>query len=164
MSINEHTMSYTGPFMNKTTDPSSDKVVLEIIEALGGTTDIKAIIKTYIDRSRGDPELADHNAHAQCLYAFNRVTNKTRFTPQARAARKKLIREMAEKMARTIRDICIMDLILPNGKAVRDSTFADCARAGGLFVRLAAKAPKGKPNAIVGKVLTDKQAQALWRG
>lgn len=50
----------------------------------------------------------------------------------------------------------LMDITLPNGKKLRDATFAECSAAGGWFKSLAVK---GKPSEIVGKTLTEQDLQ-----
>jgi hypothetical protein len=50
----------------------------------------------------------------------------------------------------------LMDQILSNGKALRDATFGECAAESG-WLRDVAK--QGRPTAIVGKKLTEKE---LW--
>lgn len=157
---------YTGPAIAKTEAQVPDNIVGQIIDEVGDAKNIKEIVKIYVARSRDDLELADINAKTTCLYAWNRVTQRsTKSSPRnmkARAkARSAAVAKQASKMVEAIRAVCVMDLILPTGKCLRESTFAQCKAAGGLFMRIAAK---GKPNQVVGKVLTDKQAQTLWTG
>lgn len=52
----------------------------------------------------------------------------------------------------------LMDLQLSTGKLLRDSTFGECKRESG-WLRDVAK--QGKPNAVVGKQLTEKDLCAL---
>lgn len=158
---------YTGPGIAKTEAQVPDKIVGEIIDEVGDPTNVKEITKRYIARSRDDLELADINAKTACLYAWNRLTQRStrsRSFPRdtkTRAQRAAAVAKDAAKMVAAVKAVCVMDLILPTGKSLRNSTFADCKAAGGLFNRIAAK---GKPNQIVGKVLNDQQAQALWKG
>lgn len=155
---------YTGPSIAKTEAQVPDKIVCEIIDQIGDSKDIKAITKAYVARSREDPELGDINAKTACMYAWNRVTSRIKTSSRRgrglgkeRAAK---VATMAGKMVEAFKAVLVMELILPSGKRVREATFAECKAAGGLFHRLAGK---GKPNQIVGKVLTDQQAQALWK-
>lgn len=55
--------------------------------------------------------------------------------------------------------LVFLDLMLPNGKSLRDSTGKECASAGGWFAKIAAQI---KPNEIVGNALTEKQLRALY--
>ena len=55
-------------------------------------------------------------------------------------------------------DIVLMDLQLPNGKVLREATFAECSAAGGWFKMLAAK---GKPSEVVGEVLTEQDLKEI---
>jgi hypothetical protein len=68
------------------------------------------------------------------------------------------IREQAER----VRQIVLSDVILPTGKgkgkAVRYATFRECAQADGWFLKVSRK---GKPDQIVGEVLSEEQLRKL---
>jgi hypothetical protein len=64
---------------------------------------------------------------------------------------------LADLKAR-IRDVVLLDLILPNGKALRDATGADCAKAGGFY---AAVAKHLKPTQVVDKHLSEANLQDI---
>lgn len=68
--------------------------------------------------------------------------------------------EYREKVTTAIRQeaIFLLGTILPNGKALRDSTFGECAKIGGVLSKIASK---GKPEQIVGEVLSDAQLHKL---
>lgn len=79
-------------------------------------------------------------------------------TPQQRAHAKQAADECVTDLKRKIVDIVLLDIILPSGKRLRDSTFAECGRAGGWFTKLA---KMGKPAQVVGKVLTEAKLKAI---
>lgn len=54
----------------------------------------------------------------------------------------------------------LLDLEMPTGKTLRDSTGAECAKAGGWFQKIASHV---KPNQKVGKVLSEDQVRGLWK-
>lgn len=60
------------------------------------------------------------------------------------------VAEIVEKA----RKIVLMDLVLANGKTIKDSTFAELGQCGGWLVRVS---KLGKPNQIVGKSITEDQ-------
>jgi len=66
-----------------------------------------------------------------------------------------------ERVIKRVTEIVLMDLLLPNGKTLRDATFKECAQAGGFF-HLVAK--KGRPLQIVGKTLTEDDLKTLYAG
>jgi hypothetical protein len=66
--------------------------------------------------------------------------------------------QQAEALAQEVRQIVLMDLLLPNGKQLRNATFADCQKAGGWFLRIA---KKGRPHQVVGNVLTEEQLRKI---
>lgn len=55
----------------------------------------------------------------------------------------------------------MLDMMLPNGKKLSNSTGRDCTKAGGLFAQIGMRV---KPNEIVGKVLTEKDIHEMWEG
>lgn len=77
-----------------------------------------------------------------------------------RAAKQAKVAEIKEKVTARIRQeaLFLLDTTLPNGKALRDSTFGECAKIGGALSKIASK---GKPGQIVGKVLSDAQLRKL---
>lgn len=77
-----------------------------------------------------------------------------------RASRVAEIKQEASKIVEKMKSIVILDLVLPNGKTARASTCADCARAGGVFTKLS---KLGRPRQIVGNLITDEQAQKLYK-
>lgn len=72
-----------------------------------------------------------------------------------RQARNEVIRQMAETIKEKIQ---LLNLVLPNGKLLRDATFADCSKAQGWFGKVA---KMGKLNQIVGRVLTEEKLRAI---
>lgn len=54
----------------------------------------------------------------------------------------------------------LLDMLMPDGKKLRDATFADCRRAGGFFFQISAK---GKPNEVVGQKLCEDDLLAIWK-
>lgn len=66
-------------------------------------------------------------------------------------AMKDRIREEAQVM--------LLDMVLPNGKRLRECTFGYVAKLGGCLARIGAK---GKTNQMVGKVLSEAQVAKLY--
>lgn len=57
-----------------------------------------------------------------------------------------------------IRDVILLDLTLPNGKALRQSTGAECTKAGGFFAEVAKHV---KPRQVVDRHLTEAELQNI---
>ncbi len=72
--------------------------------------------------------------------------------------RAEALAEKHDRVKSIVAQIVLLDLTMPNGMALRDCTFAECAKFGGFFAKIA---KKGKPKQIVGKVMTEEQLQAL---
>lgn len=81
----------------------------------------------------------------------------------AKAAKQAKVEAIKEKVQTRIREeaqMILLDMILPTGKALRDSTGKDCAKAGGWFAKLAEQV---KPNQTVGAVMSEDQVRKLWK-
>lgn len=55
-------------------------------------------------------------------------------------------------------EVLLLDLVMPNGKKLRDSTGADCARAGGFYAEVSKHI---KPTQVVDKHLTEANLQDI---
>lgn len=62
------------------------------------------------------------------------------------------------EMKAKLRDVILLDLILPNGKALRDATGAECAKAGGFFADVAKAI---KPSQVVDRHLSEGDLQNI---
>lgn len=80
------------------------------------------------------------------------TSNRNRNKPASAGQREAMTLKKVNDIKRRIVDVVLLDLILPNGKALRDATFGDCAKAGGWFQLLSRK---GKPSEVVGKRLSE---------
>jgi uncharacterized protein YfaP (DUF2135 family) len=81
----------------------------------------------------------------------------------AKAAKQEKIAAIRQKVERHIEEKVearLLDFIMPSGKTLRDSTGADCAKAGGWLTKIA-----GKVNARqrVGNVLSEEQVRKLFK-
>ncbi|NNV20571.1 hypothetical protein EHE22_09055 [Ochrobactrum pseudogrignonense] len=63
-----------------------------------------------------------------------------------------------EEMKAKVRSIVLLDLVLPDGKALRDATGSECAKAGGFFSEVAKAL---KPTQVVDKNLTENDLQNI---
>lgn len=62
------------------------------------------------------------------------------------------------EMKSEIRGILLLDIMLPNGKALRDATGAECARAGGFYAEVGKTL---KPQQVVDRHLTEADLQNI---
>lgn len=92
-----------------------------------------------------------------------RAAPKSRVSQKAaKVARQAKVAAIKEKVQERIHEeakIILLDMILPTGKALRDSTGDDCARAGGWFARIAEQV---NPDQTVGAVMSEDQLRDLW--
>lgn len=63
-----------------------------------------------------------------------------------------------KEMKAKIRGVILLDLVLPNGKALRDATGADCRKAGGFFSEVAKSI---KPTQVVDRHLSEGDLQNI---
>lgn len=97
---------------------------------------------------------------------------KRSFSPPARAAEHKMVdatkadakAAIAAHIERSAK-LVLLDLILPNGKKLRNATGADCkGLAPKMGIWLANIARKVQPNQTVGKILTEKEVRHIYDG
>jgi radical SAM superfamily enzyme with C-terminal helix-hairpin-helix motif len=77
------------------------------------------------------------------------TTNRNKHRSRNKSAQRAIVDKLKQRL---------LDLILPNGKALRDATFAECATAGGWFTKVS---KLGKPQQIVGKIVSEEQLKAI---
>lgn len=102
----------------------------------------------------------------------DKIERMVRTRPEPKTAEPKTVemvrRTREEAAARTamafealkskVRSVILLDLIMPNGKALRDATGAECAKAGGFY---AAVAKSIKPTQVVDRHLTEGDLQNI---
>ena len=79
------------------------------------------------------------------------------------AAKERAVSELKKKVQTRIREeaeAIQLDFVMPSGKALRDATGAECARAGGWFTKISAKVSARQR---VGSVLSEDQVRKIWR-
>lgn len=93
-------------------------------------------------------------------YTFaNAYRSFSGLTPEERARRSAALAAEREKVKATIQ-ARLLDIVLPNGKKLRDCTFGYCRELGGGLSRIGAK---GKPGQIVGKLLSEAEVRKLYK-
>jgi hypothetical protein len=122
------------------------------------TADKERLFRKWLEAVRED----DEYEMAVFRYAFANLENalgrERRRPPIVRhplQTGRAHVQAAAEKM---VVSVILMNLTLPGGKLLRDATFKECAQAGGWFSRVS---KRGKPNQVVGKILTEDQLRAM---
>jgi hypothetical protein len=78
------------------------------------------------------------------------------------AARKRKVDALAAELKKRIEvkaQIVLLDMVMPSGKPLRDSTGAECKLAGGWLARLASRM---QPDELVGENATEEDLQNLY--
>lgn len=81
----------------------------------------------------------------------------------AKAAKQAAVAAIKDKVTARIREeaeMILLDMLMPTGKALRDSTGKECAKAGGWLSKIATKV---KPSQKVGAALSEAQVRALFK-
>jgi hypothetical protein len=79
----------------------------------------------------------------------------------ARTERERLRKAAEEAIKANAARMILLDIILPNGKPLRDCTGKECAKVGGWLTKIAAKV---KPHQKVGAVLSEDQVREIFEG
>jgi hypothetical protein len=86
-----------------------------------------------------------------------------RTTPKQREEMKAASKDKVEALKTVIKaratQMVLLDMVMPSGKALRDSTGKDCAKAGGWLAKIAKAI---KPSDVVGKVLSEAQIRKMF--
>ena len=113
------------------------------------------------DNPDSDDEDIFHAFSAECAPFFMEIVRYW-VSNNIRALRPRRRGESVDRVAAVEERVKarLLDFMLPSGKMLRDSTFGECASAGGWLTRLA---KMGQPNEKVGAVLTEKQVKAALK-
>ena len=124
------------------------------------------ILKLFRSEVLDNPDMVD--AIVEYWYANNyrsltiRPVVASEFKAKARVQAKAETAKRVEVLTKIVKAraqrMVLLDMVLPNGKPLRDSTGKDCAKAGGWLSKIAAKI---KPNEVVGKTLSETQVRRL---
>jgi hypothetical protein len=118
------------------------------------------LFRSWLDIVREDEDLfipALRHTFTNMLSCLDRDKRRGTVRAVPVAAQRQLVEQVKERVVQVI----LMNLTLPSGKLLRDSTFKECASAGGFFARIS---KQGKPNQVVGKTLTEDHLRRAWNG
>jgi hypothetical protein len=152
----------TGAAAIRRSSPVSPLEVLARMRETDQTGSYERLFKKWCDRIEGRPEYLDavmQYAFRNYWTALDKSDNAAKYDVDKRRRDKERLTEEIEELATEVSNIVLMNLLLPSGKMLKDSTFAECAKAGGFFSKIA---KMGKPNAIVGKTTDEAALRKLW--
>lgn len=143
-------------FIAHTTENNPRDLIIELVRE-NPSADRKTLFEKFRDLIRGED---DYQRAVDWYFFVNMhdylVTNRNKRQVAPRDAARE--RQQIDEIKQRVVNMVLLDLVLPNGKRLRECTFAEVAKAGGWFAKIA---KKGKPNQIVGKVLTEEQLRAI---
>lgn len=126
-----------------------------------------AIYKLFADEAKDDPAVNEACLLAMAVNLYSSIA-RYRETPAQRRIREntqrteaRQRREQVKEVVERVRHAFILDTILPDGKTARQSTGKSLTKYGGALATIGALV---KPQQIVGKHVTDEQAQKILGG
>ena len=164
----------TGAAANRRSSPVSSLEVLARMRTSDPTASYKLLLKKWCGYIEARSEYQD----AVLKYAFRNYwtqLNKNAKSKKSKAGkgnrsethprsetseqRQERVTQEIGQVVTAVGEIILMNLVLPSGKMLKDSTFAECAKAGGFYSKVA---QMGKPNAIVGETTSEAALRSLW--
>jgi hypothetical protein len=148
------------PFIAKVCPANPDNLLRQIMSWMPGAAE-EDTWPNFRAMVMKDPDMIDACLRWFHVNARGRLERLAMAEPPAKrtAARAKQTRE--EKRARVadtmkrIEAVMILNHVMPNGLRLRDCTFGYASEVGGAFARIGAM---GAPNAVIGRVLSDAEA------
>jgi hypothetical protein len=126
------------------------------------------LLRLFRAEANANPELSDVCIEIAAINAYS-AWEKLREHPsrspsqerQAQRERQEASIEQASEVVARIQRAVILDFVMPNNKPLRNCTFKEVRKFGKGFQKLGMA---GRPNQIVGEVLSETQAKRLMRG
>jgi hypothetical protein len=158
---------YGSPYV-QATRATSPKEVMFRLHREHPRADKDELLRLFRLEAGGDPELTDICVEVAGINAYlalenirNRAKRRPAETPeQQRQEQDAEAAQQAAVIADRIVRSAILDFMMPNNKRLRDCTFSEVRKFGKGFSRIAAA---GRPNQIVGQVLSETKAKSLMR-
>lgn len=133
------------------------EVLVGLVEA-DPTADQDRLFGQWWKKIRGDDEQIEAVARHSFTNMLTAIERGSRKPKQRTAEDMEQERRAIGALVNLVKNVVLMDIVLPNGKKLRDCTFAECSAAGGWFKLVATK---GKPSELVGKVLSEEQLRLV---
>lgn len=141
--------------MSRVARKNPTELLVSIIED-DPTASTERLFKLWNERVIADEDYqssVNRHAFTNILASLERHKRKPR--PKKSA---KEVAARVERLKKRVTAIILLNLTLPNGKRLEQATFAECSAAGGWYAKVA---KRGKPNQIVGKVLSEEDLRSI---
>lgn len=83
---------------------------------------------------------------------------RRKFREEAAIRANEILADMKEAVRESIRNVILLDLVMPNGKTLRHATGAECRKAGGFYAEIAKSI---KPTQVVDRHLSEADLQNI---
>jgi len=110
------------------------------------------IIKKWKEKCRSDDQFDDAVYDYAATNMWTSLSRRNQPSADGREEIKNQRKQAADKIAKEVRSIIIMELLSPNGKRWGDCTFAEVRKLGKAGMRIS---KLGKPNQIIRNVLSE---------
>ena len=119
---------------------------------------LATLAEDYFDRAHANWKV-EKIGDSYSLVGTAAVQRRTDVSAAERAEKQKRTADIVKQGVERIRQIILLDMVLPTGKKLRDSTGAECAKAGGFFSEVARYL---KPTEVVTKHLNEAELRNIW--
>lgn len=116
------------------------------------------LAEDYFDRASASWKV-EKIGNSYSLVGTATAQRRTDVSAVERIEKKKRTAAAIQRGVERLRQVILLDMVLPTGKKLRDSTGAECAKAGGFFSEVARYL---KPSEVVDKHLNEAELQNIW--
>ena len=141
--------------VRRTSQANPMELLVSLIEP-DPTADIERLFRRWFEEVRGDDEYLMAALRHTFTNLFSALERDKRSNAPLQDDRQRRI-NVARAKNKVVSHI-LLNMLLPNGKSLRDATFGECREAGGWFLRVA---DLGSPDEVVGACLTEDALRAL---
>jgi hypothetical protein len=152
---------YGTPFVKKVYQPNPDDILRRILEKNpGARMDDTWLI--FLAEVLKDRDMLEAVVRCYHINAYSRLDREARYrldhlVPRAAPTKEERRARAADTWAR-MKKVLILNHVMPNGLRLRDCTFRYASAVGGAYTRIGEMGP---PDAIIGRVLSNEQADAM---
>jgi hypothetical protein len=159
--------SYGAPFTPKSGTANPDNLLREIMQENPGASEKTTwpLFREAILKHDGIDAAGVYDMNDACLRYYHINARSRLEALMSDSKPEKPSEEKAKAKAEKIKRTFVLDTPMPNGKLLRDCTVKYACKLPGAFARLGKLLGKmGKPNQLVGEVISNKQADAAFKG
>lgn len=120
---------------------------------------LRALAEDYFYRQHASWKV-EKIGNSYSIVATPATERRAEAAAQRRVESKLSGKKEVARLKNAVRQAILMDVTLPNGKKLRESTFADCKKAGGWLTEVSRH---GRATEAVDKKLSEADLQNIWK-